>query len=165
MRVIVEAPARLHFGVLDLRGSLGRRFGGMGAAVPRPGLELEASLAPGLTVDGPEPERTRAGEFAARFLAHEGIEVGARIALRRLIPAHAGLGSGTQLGLSVGRALAELHGLELAPAALARAVGRGLRSAIGTYAFALGGFILEGGRRWWSGARCSTPRARGARSW
>ena len=27
-------PARLHFGVLDLRGALGRRFGGLGAAIP-----------------------------------------------------------------------------------------------------------------------------------
>src|SRR5438093_138438 len=32
--VFVEAPARLHFGVLDLRGDLGRRFGGVGAAAP-----------------------------------------------------------------------------------------------------------------------------------
>ena len=34
--VFVEAPARLYFGVLDLRGDLGRRFGGIGAAVPAP---------------------------------------------------------------------------------------------------------------------------------
>ena len=33
-RVFVEAPARLHFGVLDLRGALGRWFGGIGAAAP-----------------------------------------------------------------------------------------------------------------------------------
>ena len=51
--VFVEAPARLHFGVLDLRGSLGRRFGGIGAAVPAPSLLLEARPAPGLTVEGP----------------------------------------------------------------------------------------------------------------
>ena len=34
--VTVQASARLHFGMLDLRGDLGRRFGGMGAAVPAP---------------------------------------------------------------------------------------------------------------------------------
>jgi len=43
--VFVEAPARLHFGVLDLRGDLGRRFGGIGAAVPAPSLLLEARRA------------------------------------------------------------------------------------------------------------------------
>ena len=44
--VFVEAAARLHFGVLDLRGALGRRFGGLGAAVPQPSLLLEVDVAP-----------------------------------------------------------------------------------------------------------------------
>jgi beta-RFAP synthase len=47
----------------------------------------------------------------------------------------------------VARALAVLHDLPTEPAGLARAVGRGHRSAIGTWTFALGGFIVEGGRR------------------
>jgi beta-RFAP synthase len=47
----------------------------------------------------------------------------------------------------VARLLAELHGLELDPVELARGTGRGRRSAIGTWAFALGGFIVEGGRK------------------
>ncbi len=67
--------------------------------------------------------------------------------LHRRIPAHSGLGSGTQLGLSVARGLAEVYHLPAEPAGLARAVSRGQRSAIGTWAFALGGFIVEGGRR------------------
>lgn len=145
--VLVEAPARLHFGVLDLRGSVGRRFGGMGAAIPEPGLVLEAERAAAVEVEGPEPERARAAEFARRFLASQGLAGGARIRLVRVVPSHAGLGSGTQLGLAVGTALGALYDRPLAPPALARAVGRGLRSAIGTWAFALGGFILEGGRR------------------
>jgi beta-RFAP synthase len=49
--------------------------------------------------------------------------------------------------LAVARALAELHGLPSETVELARAVDRGKRSAIGTWAFALGGFIVEGGRR------------------
>ena len=36
--VVVEAPARLHFGLLDLRGGMGRRFGGVGA--PAPGVSV-----------------------------------------------------------------------------------------------------------------------------
>lgn len=143
--VWVEAPARLHFGVLDLRGSLGRRFGGLGAAVPRPSLLLEAAPADGVSAEGPDADR--AAQFARRFLAHHGLGGGVRIRLRRSIPAHAGLGSGTQLGLAVARAIAELRGLSTDPVALARAVGRGRRSAIGTWAFALGGFLVEGGRR------------------
>jgi beta-ribofuranosylaminobenzene 5'-phosphate synthase len=143
--VFVEAAARLHFVVLDLRGELGRRFGGMGAAVPEPSLLLEVARDDRLSAHGPDSDRAAA--FAERFLAHHGLVGGARLTVHRSIPAHSGLGSGTQLGLAVARALAELHGLSVEPAALARAVGRGRRSAIGTWTFALGGFIVEGGRR------------------
>jgi beta-RFAP synthase len=144
--VFVEAGARLHFGVLDLRGALGRRFGGLGAAIPSPSLLLEAARTRhGVSAEG--PDWARAAEFARRFLATHGLDGGARLVVHQRIPAHSGLGSGTQLGLSVARALAELYGLPAAPAELARAVSRGQRSAIGTWAFALGGFIVEGGRR------------------
>ncbi|PYO15625.1 MAG: GHMP kinase [Gemmatimonadetes bacterium] len=143
--VFVEAPARLHFGVLDLRGDLGRRFGGMGAAVPAPSLLLEARSAPELRAEG--PDATRALEFARRFASHHGIDARLHFCLHRTIPAHAGLGSGTQLALAVAGAMAELYGLPQEVTALARAVDRGRRSAVGTWTFALGGFVLEGGRR------------------
>ncbi|MGH7509854.1 MAG: beta-ribofuranosylaminobenzene 5'-phosphate synthase family protein [Gemmatimonadales bacterium] len=147
--VFVEAPARLHFGVLDLRGRLGRSFGGLGAAIPCPSLLLEATPGTGVLATGPDAER--ATEFASRFLAAHGLSTGVRLILHRTIPSHAGLGSGTQLALAVARAIAELHGLPTDPVELAAAVGRGKRSAIGTWAFALGGFIVEGGRRPGSG--------------
>jgi len=143
--VFVEAPARLHFGVLDLRGSLGRRFGGLGAAVPAPSLLLEC--APDSRVNARGPDAERAAAFAERFLGYHGLESGARLTVHRAIPPHSGLGSGTQLGLAVARALAELCGLPTDATSLARAVGRAQRSAIGTWTFALGGFIVEGGRR------------------
>jgi beta-ribofuranosylaminobenzene 5'-phosphate synthase len=143
--VFVEAPARLHFGVLDLRGRLGRCFGGLGAAIPAPSLLLEATLALRISAEGPDADR--GVEFATRFLAFHGLSGGVRLVLHRTIPGHAGLGSGTQLGLAVARALAELYGLSADPVELARATGRGKRSAIGTWTFALGGFIVEGGRR------------------
>lgn len=143
--VFVEAPARLHFGVLDLRGRLGRCFGGLGAAIPSPSLLLEAAPARRITAEGPDAER--AVEFATRFLAFHQLSTGAHFTLHRTIPSHAGLGSGTQMGLAVARALAELNGLPTDPVALARATARGKRSAIGTWTFAQGGFIVEGGRR------------------
>lgn len=141
----LEAPARLHFGVLDLRGALGRRFGGLGAAVPSPSLLLEARPAPEVTARG--PDAARAAAYARRFLQHHGLGGGVELVVHRAIPAHSGLGSGTQLGLGVARLLAELRGLPSGAPGLAAAVGRGRRSAIGTWTFALGGFIVEGGRR------------------
>jgi beta-ribofuranosylaminobenzene 5'-phosphate synthase len=148
--VFVEAPARLHFGVLDLRGTLGRWFGGIGAAAPAPTLLVSASHADGLHVEG--EECARATEFAHRLLSHlwglrGGVAAGARLRVHRALPAHAGLGSGTQLALAIARALADLHGFEADTPSLARVMGRARRSAIGTWTFAGGGLVVEGGRR------------------
>lgn len=143
--VFVQAPARLHFGMLDLRGALGRKFGGIGAAAPSPSLRLEARPAPALTAEGPAADR--ALHFARLVLDHHGIERGAHIRVHAAIPAHSGLGSGTQLALAVARALAELYALPTDADALALATHRAKRSAIGTWIFAEGGFVLEGGRR------------------
>ncbi len=154
--VFVEAPARLHFGMLDLRGALGRRFGGIGAAVPSPSLLIEASPAASLTSEGPSPAANRAVQFGRRFLAHHGVDAGAHIRIHAAIPAHSGLGSGTQLALGVARALAELYDLPVDVDQLARITGRAQRSAIGTWLFAHGGFVLEGGRR--AGSKDPAPR-------
>jgi beta-ribofuranosylaminobenzene 5'-phosphate synthase len=143
--VFVEAAARLHFGVLDLRGSLGRWFGGLGAAASAPTLLLSATPADTLEVEGADTDR--AAEFARRFQTHWGLRRGARIHVHRALPVHAGLGSGTQLALAVARAMAAVYDLDGDPAVLARAVGRGRRSAIGTWTFAGGGLVVEGGRR------------------
>lgn len=143
--VFVEAPARLHFGVLDLRGRLGRCFGGLGAAIPSPSLLLEAEPASRVSAEGPDADR--AVEFARRFLEDRALDGGVHLHIHRAIPSHSGLGSGTQLGLAVARATAELYRLRLNPVELALATGRGKRSAIGTWTFGLGGFIVEGGRR------------------
>lgn len=145
--VFVETAARLHFGLLDLRGDLGRKFGGIGAAAPAPTLLVSATPARTLEVTGEDAER--AAVFARRFLDHhpDTAHAGARVHVHCGLPPHAGLGSGTQLALAVARALAEVHGLPSNAADLARAVGRAQRSAIGTWTFSGGGFVVEGGRR------------------
>jgi beta-ribofuranosylaminobenzene 5'-phosphate synthase len=143
--VFVETSARLHFGLLDLGGVLGRRFGGIGTSAPGPTLLVSARHAGTLEVAG--DDSGRAEQFARRFLAGmgSGEQSGAHIAVHRSLPAHAGLGSGTQLALAVGRALAELRGLTIGAPELAKAVGRARRSAIGTWTFAGGGLVVEGG--------------------
>ena len=143
--VYVESAGRLHFGVLDLRGALGRWFGGIGTPAPAPSVLVSAQPADTLTVDGEDAARAEA--FARQFLERVGIRGGAYVRVHRALPSHVGLGSGTQLALAVARALAEVHGLSIGTSDLARAVGRGGRSAIGTWTFDRGGLIVEGGRR------------------
>jgi len=142
--VFVEAPARLHMGMIDLRGDFGRRFGGIGAALEAPSLLLEARPADRLSAEGEEGERLLL--YGRRFLDRHGIEGGASLRTHRAIPAHSGLGSGTQLALATARALAALFGRPFGAPGLAEATGRAQRSAIGTWVFEQGGFVLEGGR-------------------
>src|SRR4051812_2222673 len=146
MRTVrVEAPARLHLGMLDASGQGPRRFGGLGVAVSRPAVVVEASDSDALEVEGPDAERARA--VAARCLEALGGGRGARLRVLEAIPAHAGLGSGTKLALAVTAALSALRGESPEPAAMAAMAGRGARSAVGLWTFALGGLVVEGGRR------------------
>lgn len=143
--VRIDAPARLHMGVLDLRPGGDRYFGGMGVALDGPRVRLELARADGLEVEGPESETVRA--LAGRHLERIPDADGAAIRVVETIPRHVGLGSGTQLALSVARGLDLLHGLERPADELAVGLGRGKRSGVGTWTFARGGFVLEGGTR------------------
>ena len=143
--VFVEAPSRLHMGLIDPGGELGRRFGGIGAALEAPSLLIEARPAERLSAEGEEDQRVLV--YARRYLDRHRIEEGAWLRVHRAIPAHSGLGSGTQLALATARALAALFDRPFDAPGLAEATGRAQRSAIGTWAFEHGGFLLEGGRR------------------
>jgi beta-RFAP synthase len=151
--VRVRAPARLHLGMLDVAGGRARRFGGLGVAVASPAVVVEAAPAAELSAEGPDCER--ALRVAARCAREWGVSSGAHIRVVEAIPPHVGLGSGTKLGLAVAQALASLHDRAPAPAELARAAGRGARSAVGLWTFVLGGFVVEGGVR--RGAEAPSP--------
>jgi beta-ribofuranosylaminobenzene 5'-phosphate synthase len=72
---------------------------------------------------------------------------GAHVHVLRVPRPHTGLGSGTQLGLAVARAMAAMLNLEdLDADALAGLVDRGRRSAIGAHGAMLGGLIVDGGK-------------------
>ncbi|MGY2048556.1 beta-ribofuranosylaminobenzene 5'-phosphate synthase family protein [Methylobacterium sp. JK268] len=149
-RVRVWAPARLHFGFLDLHGGLGRRFGSIGVAVDAPAIDLTAEAASVLTVTSREPglaaECERVRGYAVAAATRLGVPATGVFRLQGAIPAHAGFGSGTQLALSTAAALARLHGAPFAPADFAAALDRGNRSGVGLAAFVTGGLIVDGGR-------------------
>jgi beta-ribofuranosylaminobenzene 5'-phosphate synthase len=143
--VLVEAPARLHMGMLDASGKGARRFGGLGVAVSHPVVSVEASASSELSAEGPDADRALA--VAERYREAFGHAAGARMRVLEAIPSHVGLGSGTKLALAVTAALSALAGRSPEPAAMARMAGRSARSAVGLWTFALGGLVVEGGRR------------------
>jgi beta-RFAP synthase len=143
--VRVEAPARLHLGMLAVAGDGERRFGGLGVSVSRPAAVVEARPAGELSAEGADAER--ALMFAERCHETLGLAGGAHLHVIEAIPPHVGLGSGTKLALAVAQALAALEERTVDAPALAQAAGRGARSAVGMWTFALGGLVVEGGVR------------------
>jgi beta-ribofuranosylaminobenzene 5'-phosphate synthase len=145
-RVIITAPSRIHLGLIDMNGASGRVDGGIGIALKEPGILIEVQQGEGIEIHGGDEDCRQAVRRAAERM-HEAmcIPACAEITLRRTYPRHIGLGSGTQLALATASAIAELHGRRFPVGELARIVGRGGTSGIGTAAFERGGFIVDGG--------------------
>jgi beta-RFAP synthase len=119
--------------------------------VERPGLRLRVEASASWSAEGPLSERALA--FAHRCVQSFRQERGdldlspRRLTIEWATPEHVGLGTGTQLGLAVARALAASWGVEADVPTLARWVGRGLRSALGVHGFEQGGFLVESGKQ------------------
>ena len=143
--IVVTAPARLHFGMLDPAGLGSRRFGGFGVGIESPRVVVSVRPRPGeeLIVTGSQVER--ATTFARRAWSRLGISGGVEVNVREAIPPHMGLGSGTKLGLAIARGLAELAGVTAGPEELAAASGRAARSSVGVWTFAAPGLVIEAG--------------------
>jgi beta-RFAP synthase len=141
--VSVTTAARLHFGFLDPSGRGAQPFGSFGLSIDRPVTRLTLRRANSLKISGEEAER--AAHYLAQLAESYGLTTGYALNVDEAIPPHSGLGSGTQLALAVGTALATLEGLGARPQDLASRLGRGARSGIGIAAFASGGVMLDSG--------------------
>lgn len=135
----------MHFGIIDLGGNLGRRYGSIGLAIDEPGYEILAEKSSKLEVIGPREDVDHAKKTAREVARFYSIPARVKINILKYIPRHVGLSSTTQLMLAVGAAVTKLHGVEATPFELADRAGRGKTSGIGTYAFAGGGFMVDGG--------------------
>ena len=62
----IKAPARLHFGFVDLNGSTGRRFGSLGMAID--GFDTCLQVSRSRFVKATGVDRERAGRYASRLL-------------------------------------------------------------------------------------------------
>jgi beta-ribofuranosylaminobenzene 5'-phosphate synthase len=144
VKVYVKTPARLHLGLIDLNGDLGRMFGGLGVGINRPNVILEVQPSERLVVTGEKTEQVKT--LAKRFLETYNVKSNVTIEVKQIIAEHTGLGSGTQLALAVATALAKLFGVKASVQELAEAMGRGRRTSVGTTIFEQGGFVVDGGK-------------------
>jgi len=186
--VEVRSPVRLHLGMLSFGNPALRSFGGLGLMVDRPGVQLRMHRANRFEARGPQSER--AIEFATACSKAWNLGTAAcSIEVVTAPPAHAGLGSGTQLALAVAAGMSQLfvrndsaddlpappeHPMQpdLDPSEhelsfdtresldFARATGRGRRSCVGVHGFSRGGLIVEAGRRVPAGATACDAEGR-----
>ncbi len=145
MKVKIVTPSRLHFGLIDLNGALGRIDGGLGVALSEPNVILQAEFSDRDEVVGDSSKSKEIAELIGRIKSDFKLREHFKITLEKTIPGHVGLGGTTQLYLAVARAMVELCGVEKTARELAICVGRGGTSGIGTAAFAWGGLIMDFG--------------------
>lgn len=142
----LSTGARLHLGQLDINGSLGRIYGGIGLALDQPRLELEARQSNRIEIEAPDAEWKRIEKITSLYLQHYSLP-GVAIRVAKALPAHSGLGSGTQLALALGVAICRVYGLNLPLQELAGVTDReSSRSGLGVATFQQGGFVVDGGK-------------------
>lgn len=144
MKVYVKTPARLHLGLIDLNGDLGRMYGGLGVGIDHPNVIVEAYQSENFSVTGKETELVNA--LAKRFFTAYPMLPNVHLNVKQTIPAHVGLGSGTQLSLAVAVALARLFNVKSSTQELTVTMDRARRTGVGTAIFEKGGFVVDGGK-------------------
>ncbi len=164
----VSAPARLHFGLFSIGRLTDYQFGGAGLMIDGPRTQMTARSAGRFSVSiaasiGNQTERDELARtidttitcwFAAMKHSHVQLlelecwqELPVHLSLESVPPRHAGFGSGTQLAFSAAFAVTQVLGLTVPSAIeMALATGRGKRSAIGSYGFWTGGFLVDRGK-------------------
>jgi beta-RFAP synthase len=152
MRVSVTAGARLHLGFTNLSDDLGRCCGSLGVALDRPTTTVIVDDA-----GAPGHASAQVAECVRRFGEHFGVDPRVSVAVPESITPHVGLGSGTQLSLAVGHALAAACGVDADPWEIALAMGRCRRSGIGAATFLEGGFVIDAGHRTASAGQDARP--------
>ena len=143
--ITITAPCRLHFGLLRFAEEEGLSYGGLGMMLDQPATVVEMQRAETWQATGPNADRALAFAQQASRTWDELSPLS--IHIRKTPPAHAGLGSGTQLALAVARGVAYFGNRQAIDIGdLSNAVGRGQRSAIGSHGFLHGGLLWETGR-------------------
>ncbi|MBS3781830.1 MAG: GHMP kinase [Candidatus Thermoplasmatota archaeon] len=142
----VKTPSRLHFGIIDLSRKFKRKYGALGVTL-KDGYDIELeSSGKELYVEGSKREKEIVSKVYRKLKEKFSISVGFEVTIEDRIPSHVGLGSTTQLTLGTAYGMLKEIGEDVSIIELAKLLERGRYSAIGTYGFQDGGFILEGGK-------------------
>ncbi len=147
MEIRITSSARLHMGFMDLTGDLGRLYGSIGLSLKKPETRIFVTQSDHLIIENDSHANNRIEGFVRSFAEHYRIDPKVRIRVERHIPEHKGLGSGSQMALSIATALAKILRIKADTRELAMVMGRGLRSGTGITGFLKGGLIIDAGKK------------------
>lgn len=148
MNVEIVTGSRLHFGLICGTLQTGWRFGGVGVMLRQPSwrITMNKSRTSVDQISASSEVTGRVAEFLQKIRVTLPLPA-VSVFVKSEMPFHAGLGSGTQLGLAIAAAAKlvshqrDVHN----PFELAELAQRAERSAIGTVGFRDGGFLIDHG--------------------
>lgn len=143
-QVEVITSARLHMGFFDLSGSKTSTYGSLGMSIDAPCTHIELTENDITLIDTKSSENVV--KIVENIVNSFNIKQNFSLKIHQSIPAHTGLGSGTQLALAIGAGLNQLFHLNLSIAQIAKQAKRGKRSGIGIAAFEQGGVLVDSGK-------------------
>ena len=141
------SPARIHLGFLELDQTLPRFFGSMGLTVSNFCFEVQISKSKNLNVVT-EHENLKKKTLDIFYKFKKKYDVNfCNIKIKKIIPSHIGLGSGTQFSLTIGYLISKINNLNISIDEIALFLNRGNRSGIGVQSFKEGGFTIDIGKK------------------
>ena len=142
----LTSPARIHLGFLDLSKDSSRKYGSIGLTITKFYFKLQIESSDKFEVlCSDESTKTKILEII-KILEKDHYIKNFKLTVLNCIPSHCGLGSGTQIALSVGYLISKFNGLKLSINQIAYLLKRGKRSGIGIESFKNGGFNIDVGK-------------------
>ena len=142
----INSPARIHIGFLDLNLNSNRKFGSLGLTISNFFFKIRIEKSQRIEVVSNCLSIKKKIMKIIEFLKLEKAISNFKITILSKIPLHNGLGSGTQLTLSVGYLISEFFNLNMSVNQIAHIFNRGTRSGIGIESFKKGGFNIDVGK-------------------
>ena len=142
----IISPARIHIGFLNLDLKSNRKFGSLGLTISKFSYKINIeNFRSTEIICEDKPLKKKIIEII-KFYKSKYTIPNFRITILNKIPMHNGLGSGTQLTLSIGYLISKFCDLNININEIALTFKRGLRSGIGIESFKKGGFNIDAGK-------------------
>ncbi len=146
MSIKINSPSRLHLGFIELDKSAPRNFGSIGLTISQFQNVILIKESKKYEIESKnEYVKLKINEIFEKF-KKKFVFKPFKIEVHETTPSHVGLGSGTQLALTIGLLISEFHNLKLSFKDIVKISGRGLRSGVGIESFNNGGFIVDCGK-------------------